>query len=377
MELSQNKNTKDYASLLLEIKQQVKQSQLKAVISANSQMLYMYWYIGNNILQMQKEQGWGAKVIDQLSKDLRTEFPDQKGFSVRNLKYMQKFAEEYSIEFMQQLAAQSLVLEHNIKVQQPAAQLEDLFMQTPVAQIPWFHHCILMDKIKKIDERLWYINQTVENGWSRNVLAMQIESDLYKRQVTTKKITNFKSTLPSVQSDFAEQILKDPYIFDFVTIKGKADEKNIEDQLCSHITKFLLELGQGFSFIGRQYHLNVGNKDFYIDLLFYHIRLRCYVVVELKAVPFSPEQTGQLNFYVNVVDDVLKTEQDNPTIGLLLCKSKNEAVAEYALGGIKTPLGVADFEFSKAIPEELKTTLPSIEDLEKELEGMDNDEGRI
>lgn len=365
MELSQNKNTKDYASLLVEIKQQVKQSQLKAVISANSQMLYMYWYIGNNILQMQLEQGWGAKVIEQLSKDLRSEFPEHKGFSVRNLRYMRKFAEEFTLEFIQSIDNQSSII-----VQAPLAQLEDVFMQAPLAQISWYHHIALMDKVKNMTERLWYINAGIENGWSRNVLVMQIESDLYQRQVTAKKITNFKFTLPSIQSDFAEQILKDPYIFDFVTIKGKADEKSIEDQLCTHITKFLLELGQGFSFIGRQYHLNVGDQDFYIDLLFYHIRLRCYVVVELKAVPFSPEQTGQLNFYVNAVDKTLKTEHDNPTIGLLLCKSKNETVAEYALGGINTPMGVADFELSKAVPDDLKSTLPSIEDLERELEDI-------
>lgn len=259
MELSQNKNAKDYATLLIEIKQQVKQSQLKAVISVNSQMLYMYWYIGNHIIQMQKEQGWGAKVIEQLSKDLRNEFPEQKGFSIRNLKYMLKFAEEYSIDFVQQLAAQSIDIEHNIKVQQAAAQLEESFMQAPLAQIPWTHHCVLMDKIKDLNERLWYIAATKENGWSRNILTMQIESELYQRQVTVKKITNFKVTLPSTQSDFAEQILKDPYVFDFVTIKGRADEKNIEDQLCTHITSFLLELGQGFSFIGRQYHLNIGD----------------------------------------------------------------------------------------------------------------------
>lgn len=365
MELSQNKNTKDYASLLIEIKQQVKQSQLKAVISANSQMLYMYWYIGNHILQMQLEQGWGAKVIEQLSKDLRSEFPEHKGFSVRNLRYMRKFAEEFSLKFIQTIGNQS-----NIIVQAPLAQLEDVFVQAPLAQISWYHHMALMDKVKDMNERLWYINAGVENGWSRSILIMQIESNLYQRQVTAKKITNFQSTLPSVQSDFAEQILKDPYIFDFVNIKGKADEKNIEDQLCTHITKFLLELGQGFSFIGRQYHLSVGDQDFYIDLLFYHIRLRCYVVVELKAVPFSPEQTGQLNFYVNAVDKTLKTEHDNPTIGLLLCKSKNETVAEYALGGINTPMGVADFELSKAVPNDLKSTLPSIEDLERELEDI-------
>lgn len=311
MELSQNKNTKDYASLLIEIKQQVKRSQLKAVISANSQMLYMYWYIGNNILQMQMEQGWGAKVVEELSKDLRNEFPENKDFSIRNLRYMRKFAEDYTLDIIQSIDNQS-----------------NIIMQAPLAQISWYHHITLMDKVKDMSERLWY------------------------------------------KSDFAEQILKDPYVFDFVTIKGKADEKNIEDQLCTHTTKFLLELGQGFSFVGRQYHLTVADQDFYIDLLFYHIHLRCYVVVELKAVPFSPEQTGQLNFYVNAVNKTLKTEHDNQTIGLLLCKSKNETVAEYALGGINIPMGVADFQLSKAIPEELKSTLPSIEDLEKELEDI-------
>lgn len=371
MELSHHKGIKDYATLLAEIKQQVKQSQLKAVISANSQMLYMYWYIGNNILTMQSQQGWGTKVIDRLAKDLKKEFPDQKGFSTRNLKYMRKFAEIYSIETMQQMAIQDPDIKLNIIVQTPSAQFENLFMQTPFAQISWSHHIELINsRVKDFAERLWYVNEVIQNGWSVNVLGMQIESDLYKRQVTTKKITNFKTTLPSTQSDFAEQIIKDPYIFDFVSIKGKADEKNIEDQLCSHITNFLLELGQGFSFIGRQYHLNVGEQDFYIDLLFYHIRLRCYVVIELKAAPFCPSQTGQLNFYINAVDKTLKTEQDNPTIGLLLCKSKNEVVAEYALGGIKTPMGVADFELSKAVPEELRSTLPSIEELEKELEDI-------
>lgn len=368
MELSQNKNIKDYAILFAEIKQQVKQSQLKAVISANSQMLYMYWYIGNNILQLQQEEGWGAKVIERLAKDLKTEFPQQKGFSVRNLKYMRKFAEDYPIKTIQQIPTQLKDNQSNIIVQMVSAQFEDLFVQTSLAQISWSHHIALMNKIKTVEERLWYIGATIENGWSVNILEIQIETNLYKRQVQAKKITNFKTTLPASQSDFAEQILKDPYIFDFVSIKGKLDEKNIEDQLCTHITKFLLELGQGFSFLGRQYHINVANQDFYIDLLFYHIHLRCYVVIELKAVPFSPSQTGQLNFYINAVNKTLKTEQDNPTIGLLLCKSKNEVVAEYALGGINTPMGVADFELSKAIPNELKSTLPSIEDLEKELE---------
>jgi len=371
MELSQNQNIKDYTVILTEIKEQVKKSQLKAVLSANSQMLYMYWYIGKNILAMQKEQGWGAKIIDRLAKDLKTEFPTQKGFSIRNLKYMRKFAEEYTIEFVQQLAAQTKENQMNIIMQTASAQFENVFVQTPLAQISWSHHVTIMDsKVKDVPERIWYMKETQINGWSVTILEMQIKSGLYQRQVKTKKITNFTTTLPSPQSDFAEQILKDPYVFDFVAIKGKVDEKNIEDQLCSHITKFLLELGQGFSFIGRQYHLNVGDQDFYIDLLFYHIRLRCYVVVELKNSNFIPEYAGKLNFYVSAVDSILKTEQDNPTIGLLLCKSKNEIIAEYTLRGTKQPLGVADYELSKAVPEELKSTLPSIEDLEKELEDL-------
>ena len=371
MELSQNQNIEEYAAVLAEIKKQVKKSQLKAVISANSQMLYMYWYIGNNILTMQKKQGWGAKVIERLAKDLKSEFPEQKGFSVRNLKYMRKFAEEYTTAFVQQLAAQTEENQTDIIVQTASAQFEKVFVQTPLAQISWSHHIAILDsKAKEISQRIWYMEETQTNGWSVNILEMQIDSGLYQRQVKTKKITNFKNTLPSTQSDFAEQILKDPYIFDFVTIKGKVDERNIEDQLCNHITKFLLELGQGFSFIGRQYHLNIGDQDFYIDLLFYHIRLRCYTVVELKNTPFIPEYAGKLNFYVSAVDSILKTEQDNPTIGLLLCKSKNEIIAEYALRGTKQPMGVADYELSKAVPEELKSTLPSIEDLEKELEDL-------
>lgn len=371
MELSQNKNTKDYVVLFSEIKQQVRNSQLKAIMSANGQMIYMNWYIGNNILMMQKEQGWGAKVIDRLAKDLKNEFPDHKGFSIRNLKYMRKFASEYSVDFIHQLAIQDGDSQLNVIVQMSSAQLEELFVQTPLAQISWSHHIELMDSdITDLNQRIWYMEEIFQNGWSVSIFNIQLKSDLYKRQVTQKKITNFKETLPAIQSDFAEQIMKDPYIFDFITIKGKADERNIEDQLCAHITKFLLELGQGFSFIGRQYYLNVGGQDFYIDLLFYHIRLRCYVVIELKAVAFTPSDAGQLNFYINAVDKELKTEQDNPTIGLLLCKSKNEVIAEYALGGIKTPIGVADFELSKAVPEELKSTLPSIEDLEKELEDI-------
>ncbi|MCD8263854.1 MAG: PDDEXK nuclease domain-containing protein [Tannerellaceae bacterium] len=368
--MSENKQLIEYSHFLKQIKAQIQTSQVKAVIAVNSHLLYMYWTIGKHILLGQQQQGWGAKVIDNLSKDLKSEFPDQTGFSTRNLKYMRKFAAEYPEDVLLQIISQTDKKEGNTIVQAPLAQLEELFMQAPLARISWYHHVTLMDKVRDPDERIWYIQQTIENGWSRNVLLIQIETDLYNRQVQTKKITNFKSTLPARQSDLAEQMMKDPYIFDFVTIGEKVHERNIEDQLCNHITKFLLELGQGFSFIGRQYHLSVGDQDYYIDLLFYHIKLRCYVVVELKTGAFIPEYLGKLNFYINAVNNSLKTEQDNPTLGILLCKSKNEVIAEYALGGINRPIGIADYELSKIVPEELKSTLPTIEDLEKELEDI-------
>lgn len=366
--VKQNQSNEEYSSLLSQIKTQIKSSQVKAMLKANAEMLSAYWFVGKSIIYMLEQKGWGKKIIQKLSDDLKESFPDEQGFSVRNLQYMRKFAEEYPFAFVQQAVAQ-LPNPHLLTfTQPPVAQIEDASQKEQLQMVTWSHHCILMDKVPEIPERFWYMQQTSENGWSRNVLAMQIETGLFKRQVNAAKIQNFKETLPSVQSDFAKQLLKDPYIFDFVTLKEKMNEQDIEEQLCSHISKFLLELGQGFSFIGRQYHLQINNDDFYIDLLFYHIKLRCYVVIELKASKFKPDYVGQLNFYINAVDNILRTEHDNPTIGILLCKSKNEVVAEYALRGMAQPMGIADFKLSKAVPNELKSTLPSIESLEKELE---------
>lgn len=377
----------DYKAFLAEVKSKVRTAQLKAVIAANAQMLLLYWQMGHYILQNQQVEGWGAKIINKLSIDLKKEFPELKGFSSRNLLYMKQFAEAYPVSVLQQF----IRLEREIKgmksisqqaiaklldidnkqdviAQQVAAQLqEEHFLQSIVSRISWSHHMVLSDKVQNLGERFWYMLYTLEHGISRNVLSLQIESGLFQRQIKAKKTNNFERTLPQPQTDFANYLLKDPYIFDFVQAKEKADERNIEEQLASHITKFLLELGQGFAFIGRQVHFEIGDSDFYVDLLFYHTRLHAYVVVELKARPFEPGDAGQLNFYVNVVNDKMKGPQDEDTIGLLLCKGKNEVLAEYALKGYNQPMGVSDYQVSKAIPEELRSSLPDISDLENEL----------
>ncbi|MCH5716879.1 PDDEXK nuclease domain-containing protein [Niabella hibiscisoli] len=339
-----------------------------------------------------------------LAKDLKTEFPKLKGFSVRNLKYMRKFAldyprpvieqliiateqlrsEETSITkvqktlttFVQQVAAQmqNSSSHQTKKMQQPAAQNEvynDLFLQSILARISWSHHLVLMDKVPNIGQRLWYMLHVIERGISRNILGLQIEGNLFERQIKAKKITNFARILPLPQSDMANYLLKDPYIFDFVQAKENADERDIESQLANHVTKFLLELGKGFAFISRQQHFQIGGSDFYSDLIFYHTRLKCYVVVELKARPFQPGDVSQLNFYVNLVNDKLKAKDDNPTIGLLLCKGKNEVVAEYSLMGISNALGISDYQLSKVVPEEIKSQLPDIKEIEKELKELD------
>jgi predicted nuclease of restriction endonuclease-like (RecB) superfamily len=304
-------------------------------------MLYLYHKIGSTILEQQQEHGWGAKIIDNLSSDLKISFPDMTGFSVRNLKYMRKFAQTYPE-----------------------------FVQGVLAQISWWHHITLLDKINNEQERLWYINKTVENGWSRNVLVHQIESGLYERQALTSKTTNFALTLPQSQSELARDLIKDPYKFDFLGIGEEAHERDIENALVKHIRKFLLELGTGFAFVGQQYHLEIGGEDFYIDLLFYNLKLRSYIVIELKAVDFKPEHLGQLNFYLNVVDDKLRSEFDNPTIGLLLCKTKNKVIAEYALKDNSKPMGVASYIIPKELPsvEQIQAVLSS----EDGMNGLDN-----
>ena len=379
--------TGEYNELLAIVKQQIQAAQIKTVIAANSHMLWLYWKLGNYILQNQSAKGWGAKVIDQLAADIHKDFPLLKGFSARNLKYMRKFAETYPVHVLQEylgsvefLKKDPTKVQEVIKkmeifenesitfVQQPVAQLaETLFLETILSKVGWAHHVILMDKANTHSERLWYLMNTLENGNSRNILMLQIESDLFKRQVKAEKISNFSNTLPPIQTDFANNLLKDPYIFDFVQAKEKADERNIEQQLTEHITKFLMELGQGFAFVGKQVNFQVGESDFYVDLLFYHVKLHAFFVVELKTSEFEPGDAGQLNFYVNLVNDKCKTENDNDTIGLLLCKGKSKVLAEYALKSIKQPVGVSDYQLSKAVPEDLKSQLPQIDDLENEL----------
>lgn len=323
-----------YKEILENVKNEILKSQYKAMQVVNRELIIMYWHIGQIILENSK---WGNRFIDNLSVDLKLDFPNATGFSVRNLKYMRKFAEEYpNFEFVQQL----------------------------VAQIPWGHNVILLDKIKDIKEREWYINETIKNGWSRNMLKIQIDGKIYERQVIADKITNFPRTLPDTQSDLAIQTMKDPYLFDFISIKGKAKELEIENAMIDKIKDVLIELGKGFAFVGNQYKLVVSGKEYFIDLLFYHIKLKCYVVVELKAREFEPTDAGQLNFYLSAVDDLVKDKTDNPTIGLLLCKNKDNFTAEYALRNINSPIGVSEYKLLEDIPEYLKSQLPKAEDIQ-------------
>ena len=328
----------EYNKFLSDLKERVASSRYKAALSVNKELIMLYHHIGMQILEAQSKQGWGAKVIDQLSKDLVSEFPEMKGFSVRNLKYMRKFAEEY-----------------------PDPQ----FVQEVLAQLTWYHNVTLLDKISDKQIRLFYVKHAIEHGWSRNIMVMQMELSLHKRQ--GQAITNFKDKLPSPQSDLAHYTLKDPYIFDFLSIGDEAHEREVEKALVHHMEKFILELGTGFAFVGRQYHLEVGNQDFYIDLLFYHLKLRCFVVIELKDKDFKPEYAGKMNFYLSCVDDLVKHETDQPSIGLILCKSKNNILAEYTLRDMTKPIGLAEYRLQDALPENLQTALPTIEEIEAEL----------
>ncbi|MEG0848189.1 MAG: PDDEXK nuclease domain-containing protein [Niameybacter sp.] len=334
------KESMQFKTLLGEIKSQISSSQQKALLAVNRELVILYWSIGNNILEAQAREGWGTKIIDQLAKEIKFDFPQLKGFSTRNLKYMRQFAEAYP---------------------------EFEFVQVTLAQIPWYHNITLLDKVKNVDERTWYVLKVIENGWSRNTLVHQIEGGLYTRQVTVEKTSNFMQKLPVPQNRLAVETLKDPYIFDFITMRAEMNERDIEAELVKKVTKLLLEMGSGFAFIGNQYHLNVGGDDYYLDLLFYNLKLRCYVVVEMKTGKFKPEYAGKVNFYLSAVDDLLKTEQDQPTIGIILCKEKNKVVAEYALKDISKPIGVSEYKLCEYMPEELKGTLPSIEELEDRL----------
>ena len=328
----------EYAVFLEELKARVYESRYQAARKVNKELILLYHYIGAEILKRQKEQGWGSKVIEQLSKDLTNTFPEMKGFNTRNLKYMRLFAETYQ---------------------------KTEFVHAVLAQLSWYHNLTLLDKLKNEKERLFYIHQTLEQGWSRNVMVLQIEQNLYARQ--GKAITNFVDKLPSPHSDLAQQTLKNPYLFDFLSLGQEAHEREIEKELVNHMEKFLIQLGAGFAFVGRQYHLEIANQDFYVDVLFYHLKLRSFVVIELKDSAFKPEYAGKMNFYLSAIDDLVKHPSDNPSIGLILCKSQNEVLAEYALRDMTKPIGLAEYRLHDALPENIKTALPTIEELEAEL----------
>ena len=412
-----NKAEKQDLSLVVRaIGTDLEHTQVRLIASANADMLFHYWKVGHFILYLQKKEGWGSKVIDNLSKAIRSKYPDKKGYSTRNLIYMCQFAKAYPTEVLTEMGKveellnspsvnnvlqltsklnqftqeplaqiQATDIQGNIITQQPVAQLgeisemlsaiyhsdiskiEDSFKQSAIVRTNWASHVILLNSKLPLGERFWYITQAVANGWSSNVLQMQIETNLFARQITAKKVNNFSVRLPKPQSDLANYLMKDPYIFDMMGQTDKMAERDIEKQLVSHITKYLLEMGSGFAFVAQQKHFEVGDSDFYADLILYNIQLHAYVVIELKATPFKPEYMGQLNFYINVVDDTLRGEHDNKTIGLLLCNGGDKVVAQYALSGYDQPIGVSDYQLSKAIPDNLKSALPTVEEVEEEL----------
>jgi len=337
--------TPEYLQVLSDIKQYIQNAQVRAVLAANKELIKLYWSIGKRIVEKQQHEGWGSKVIEQLAQDIQKLFPGIGGFSRTNIFRMRAFYLAYEI------------------VPQAVGQFEN----SPIFNIPWGYNVLLFERVKEVDQRFWYAQKSIENGWSRTILEMQIKSNLYQRQ--GKAITNFSCTLPAPKSDMAQQSFKDPYLFDFLTLREAYNERDVEQGLIDHIQKFLLELGHGFAFVGRQYHITVGDNDYYLDLLFYHIKLRCYIVVELKNTEFKPEFAGKLNFYLSAIDDLLKSPHDEPTIGLLLCSSKNHFTVEYALRDIHKPIGVAHYETKlvESLPQTLKGSLPTIEEFEAEL----------
>ena len=369
-------NTAVYASLLEEVKGRIRAAQVRASLAANRELILLYWSIGRIIIDRQKKEGWGASVIPRLALDLHNDLPEVKGYSERNIGYMVGFALEYGDPLILQRAVAKMA-EDTIEVKSAGnIDRSDRFMilQRLVAKLPWGHNILLMEKIKDHTIRLWYAQQTMEKGWSRDVLAMMIEGRAHARQ--GKAVTNFSLTLPPPLSDLAEQTLKNPYLFDFLTLEKPFHERELETGLLAHLERFLLELGAGFAFVGRQVKLEVGNDDFYIDLLFYHLRLRSYVVIELKAGAFKAEYAGKMNFYLSAVDDKLRHEQDNSSIGLILCQDKNKTLAEYALRGMKAAIGVSEYQLTRALPKELRSSLPSIEEIEKELGGGKKGNGK-
>ncbi len=341
-------NSAQYTAWLVELKKKIGSAQLRAAVAVNRELLSLYWEIGKFLAEKAEQADWGTAVMEKLARDLRTEFPEQQGFSRTNLFSMRKWYEFYQ-----------------------SSNLETEKVQQLVGQIPWGHNVLIISKVQSLEEALFYCRKTVENSWSRSVLTHQIEGELFSRQ--NKAINNFNETLPEPHSDLAVETLKDPYKLDFIELREKVSEKDIESQLVSHITSFLLELGTGFSFVGRQVPIKVDGVDYRIDLLFYHIKLKCYVVIELKAVEFKPEFAGKMNFYLSAVDDLMKDVSDNPTIGILLCRSRSKIVAEYALRGLSQPIGIAEYELSKAVSKDLQPSLPTIEQIEEELQSsLDN-----
>lgn len=361
--------TVEYKSWLIDIKSKIRSSQMKAVIAVNSALIEFYWDIGKMVSE--KENIWGSKLIEQVSRDLKEEFPEMKGLSVTNIKYCRLFYNYFSIRPQ----AEDLIA---IRPQAGDENVEQPIINTQkndneiiahnfkkILLIPWGHIKLIIDKIKDKKISQFYIYETLENNWSRDTLALQIKSNLHLRKGNA--ISNFKNTLPKPLSDLAQQTLKDPYIFDFLSMTENYKERDLENQLIAHISKFILELGKGFAFVGQQYNIEVGTKDYYIDLLFYHIKLKCYVVIDLKNTEFKPEYTGKMNFYLSAIDSLLKDENDNPTIGILLCRDKNNIEAEFALRDINKPIGITEFELTQILPENLKSSLPTIEELEEEL----------
>lgn len=373
--------TMEYRDWLKGIKQRLRQAQVKAAVEVNTALLTFYWELGADIVERQKSAQWGSGFLQQLSADLMADFPDMKGFSHRNIKYIRQWYLFYSKDVLncdtasdaigQQPVAQLAGTSHGALVPQPVAPTDvTQKVQRIVAQlvqIPWGHNLVIISKCKNATEALYYVNQTIAHNWSRNVLTHQIESGLYQRE--GKAVTNFAATLPAPQSDLAQQLIKDPYNFDFLTLTKDYNERELEKALTDHITKFLLELGAGFAYVGRQKGLQVGERDFFLDLLFYHTKLHCYVVIELKTGEFEPEYAGKLNFYLKAVDEQLRGEREEPTIGLLLCKTRDRVVVEYALSDIHKPMGVSEYQLTRALPDNLKPSLPSIEELEAEFGG--------
>ncbi|MEY8608985.1 PDDEXK nuclease domain-containing protein [Parabacteroides segnis] len=336
----------EYKQWLTDLKFRIRNSQIKAALKVNAELINLYWELGRDIVTKQEQTQWGDGFIKQLSTDLQQEFPEMKGFSTTNIKYIKRWYSFYN---------------QNITIgQQVVDQLREA-----VSQIPWGHNLRIIIQCKSIEEAFFYIHKTIENGWSRSILELHIKQQDYQR--TRHSVSNFSRLLPTVQSDLAQELLKDPYNFDFLTLTDSYKERELENALTDNITKFLIELGAGFAYVGRQIPLKVGNKEFYLDLLFYHLKLRCYIVIELKATDFIPEYTGKLSFYLTAVNDLLKHPADNPSIGLLICKNKDSFIAEYSLKGISQPIGVSEYELTRLCPEDFKGSLPSIEEIEAEL----------